>query len=67
VSATTYFGILGLIIAVTLFALLLNKEILTTSSHPVAIALGRVLSMAIIRLVLTFVVIVLASLVQSLA
>jgi hypothetical protein len=52
------YGTLGMIVAATLFLLLVKKEVLTTSTHPWASTLRRILNVAIVPLLLTFLAIV---------
>jgi hypothetical protein len=53
-----------LIVAVTLVVLLVKKEFLTASTHPVAISLRRALNVAIVPLVLAFGLIAVISVLQ---
>jgi len=61
VATTLFFTSFGFIIAMTLFLLLVKKEILTASSNPLAIKLRRVLNVVIVPLSLAFVVIAIAN------
>lgn len=61
---TAFFASLALIVAVTLVILLVKKEFLTASTHPVAISLRRALNVAIVPLVLAFGLIAVISVLQ---
>jgi hypothetical protein len=66
VTTMLAYGTLGLIVAATLFLLLLKKEVLTPSSHPFASTLRRVLNIAIVPLVIAFIAIMAINLMNGL-
>lgn len=64
VVSTLFYGSLGLIVVLTLVFLLIKKEILITSNHPIASKLRRVVNVALIPLLLAFAFIAFVNLVQ---
>ena len=66
VNSTIYFGMMGLILAVTLFVLLFNKEILSSSTRPSIVTIRRALNVAILPLLLSFLIILMVSLTNTL-
>lgn len=64
VVSTLFYGSLGLIVVLTLVFLLVKKEILITSSHPMAARLRRVVNVALVPLLLAFAFIALVNLAQ---
>jgi hypothetical protein len=62
--ASAFFASLALIVAVVLVFLLVKKEFLTASSHPVAASLRRALNAAVVPLVMAFGMIAFISVLQ---
>jgi uncharacterized membrane protein YesL len=63
--STALFASLGLILALTLLVLLVNKEILSNSTHPVAKTLRRALNIAIVPMVMAFAFIAVINVMQA--
>jgi hypothetical protein len=67
VVSTLFYGSLGLIVVLTLLFLLIKKEVLVTSSHPLAARLRKVVNVALVPLLVAFVFIALVNIAQVLA
>ncbi|NDJ60131.1 MAG: hypothetical protein GYB67_03350 [Chloroflexi bacterium] len=65
VTTMLSYGTLGLIVAVTLLSLLIKKEVLAASTHPLSVTLRRLLNVAIVPLLIAFVLLVGYSLFES--
>jgi len=66
VTTVTFAASFALVSVVVLFALLLQKEVATSAESPRLKALGRALNVAIVPLLLTFAVILVAKVAQLL-
>jgi hypothetical protein len=66
VTTATFAASFALVSVVTLFALLLQKEVVSSSDSPRLQALGRTLNVAIVPLLLTFAAILVSSIIEVL-
>ncbi len=67
VVSTLFYGSFGLIVVLTLLFLLIKKEMLVTSGHPMAAKLRRIVNVALVPLLLAFGFIAFVNIVQVLA